>query len=261
MLPDPDRPPLLTAAERRTGRLALPGDDWTVEVTDLTGSTHDDLTARARAGAAPGLVLIAEEQNAGRGRRDRVWTSPPRAGLLMSALLAVEPGPWVPLLAGVAVARALREVAGVPAVLKWPNDVLLGGAKVAGLLAEVAAGSGVVVSVGVNVSTSAAELPPGATSLAVAGAALTDRRTLLAAILRALAGERGPADYRALCDTIGRSVRLSLPGGSTHTGIAELVDDSGRLVVAGRAFSAGDVVHLRAAEPGTIRGWASRAGC
>jgi BirA family biotin operon repressor/biotin-[acetyl-CoA-carboxylase] ligase len=242
---DLERPPLLRGRERRSGRLRVPGGGWTVEVAELAASTHDDLAARARAGAPPGLVLVAEEQRTGRGRRDRVWTSPPRAGLLLSALVEVAPGPWVPLLAGVAVARVLREVAEVPAVLKWPNDVLLDGSKVAGLLAEAVGERAVVVSVGLNVTTRPEELPLGATSLVLAAATVTDRRTLLLAILRGLAGERGPADYRGLCDTLGRTVRVSLPGGASHTGTAEVVDDFGRLVVGGRAFLAGDVVHLR----------------
>lgn len=135
---------------------------------------------------------------------------------------------------------------GLEARLKWPNDVLIGSAKVAGLLAEVAADK-VVLGVGLNVTTTAAELPADApaTSLLLAGAAVTDRLTLLRAVLRELAGELGPADYRDLCVSVGRQVAVHLPSGEVPRGLAERVDDDGRLVVAGVAYAAGDVVHLR----------------
>src|SRR5207248_4297447 len=101
-----------------------------------------------------GLVVVAEEQTAGRGRLDRSWESPPRAGLTFSVLLrpVTAADSWVPLLAGLAVARALNEQAGVEAALKWPNDVIVNDRKVAGVLAE-AAGGAVVIGVGLNVTT------------------------------------------------------------------------------------------------------------
>ncbi len=135
-----------------------PGGLWrAVEVTAATGSTNADLLDRAAAGAPEGVVLAAEEQRAGRGRLGRVWVSPPRAALTFSLLVrphAIAPARrgWLPLLAGVAVAAAVRAVAGVDARLKWPNDVLAGPAKLGGILAE-AAGDAVVVGIGLNVST------------------------------------------------------------------------------------------------------------
>ena len=251
-----------------------PGGLWrAVEVTDVTGSTNADLLARAADGAAEGLVLAAESQRAGRGRMDRAWVSPPRAGLTFSLL--VRPGTvpparrgWLPLLAGVAVADAVRVVAGVRAQLKWPNDVLAGAAKLAGILAE-ASGDAVVVGIGVNVSTGRAELPPpgpgalAATSLAALGLARADREPLLAEILagferryqawRQAAGEAGRcglrAEYTQACTTIGRQVRVELPGGQL-SGLAVGVDPDGRLLVRVPSGSevpvtAGDVVHLR----------------
>ena len=142
-----------------------PGGLWrTVEVTEVTGSTNADLLVRADAGEPEGAVLAAEEQRAGRGRLGRTWTSPPRAALTFSVLLRPATVPrarlgWLPLLAGVAVAAGVRAVAAVDAQLKWPNDVLVGPAKLAGILAE-ASGDAVVIGIGVNVSTEPAELPP-----------------------------------------------------------------------------------------------------
>ena len=244
MYDDLDRPPLRARALDR----ALSGDGWRVEVVTETDSTNAVVAERARAGEPAGLVVVAESQTAGRGRLDRRWVSPPRAGLTFSVLLRPEPPmlAWQSLLGGVAVARAVREVAEVDAVLKWPNDVLVDGKKLCGLLAEVPVSGAVVLGIGLNVTTRADELPhDGATSLRLVGAATVDREPLLKAVLRHLARPVGPADYRALCSTIGRRVRLALPGGATVAGIAGDVDTSGRLVVDGTAYAAGDVVHLR----------------
>ena len=264
------REPLAVAAVAR-GRL------WRdVTLLERTGSTNADLLARAHAGEPEGLVLAAEEQAAGRGRMGRGWMSPPRSALMFSVLLrpAVPPARWgwLPLLTGVAVASAVREVAEVTAVLKWPNDVLLDGRKLAGILAE-AAGGAVVVGTGLNVSTTAEELPhpgPGAlpaTSLLLSGASTLDRAELLSAILaglerrylawQAAGGNPEPvrAEYTGMCDTLGRRVRVELPGGQVLSGEAVGVDSDGRLVVRRSddpvgdssevAVAAGDVVHVR----------------
>ena len=204
------RPPLDAAA--LTARLVRPGGLWReIRVTGETGSTNADLLHEARAGAAEGLVLVAETQTAGRGRLGRSWSSPPRAALACSVLLrpaAVPPAAraWLPLLTGIAVAAALRAEAGVPAGLKWPNDVLVADRKIAGILAEVH-GDAIVVGIGLNVTLTAAELPvPGATSLLLEDAACLDRERLLAAVLTGLAdryrtwaagpGAAGPARRR-----------------------------------------------------------------
>ncbi len=236
-----------------------------VTVVRQTGSTNADLLEAARAGAEEGLVLVAEEQTAGRGRLGRTWSAPPRAALTFSVLLRPADVPptrlgWLPLLTGLAVASAVREQAGLPASLKWPNDVLVAERKLAGILAE-AHGDAVVVGVGLNVTLSPAELPaPAATSLLIEDAASTDRAALLAAILTGLglryqAWRADPdtarlrADYLRWCATIGRPVRAELPGGAALTGTAEDVDEAGRLVLrtAGGPVpvGAGDVVHVR----------------
>ena len=246
---DLDRPPLHAAALRR----ALEPDGWRVEVLDEAGSTNAVVAERARAGEPAGLVVVTEHQTAGRGRLDRSWVSPPRAGLTFSVLLRPDwppaEWPWLPLLGGVAVATALREQAELDAVLKWPNDVLVGDRKLCGLLAEGPAPGAVVLGIGLNVTTRQDELPhEAATSALLQGAATTDRDTLLRAVLRALrdvlADPVGGRDrYRSLCTTVGREVRVELPSGPAATGTATAVDDDGRLVVAGERYAAGDVVH------------------
>ncbi len=187
----PPRPPLDTAALNAS--LVCPGGLWReIRVTAETGSTNADLLHEARAGAAEGLVLVAETQTAGRGRLGRSWSSPPRAALACSVLLrpvAVPPAAraWLPLLTGIAVAAALRAGAGVAAGLKWPNDVLVGDRKIAGILAE-AHGDAIVVGVGLNVTLTAAELPvPTATSLLLEDAACLDRERVLEDVLTELA--------------------------------------------------------------------------
>jgi len=163
---------VLDAARLNAALASRPGLWREVRVVEETGSTNADLLARARAGAAEGLVLVAEAQTSGRGRMGRRWISPPRRALTFSVLLrpAVPAGllGWAPLLAGVAVASALEQTAGVGARLKWPNDVLVDDAKIAGILAE-RWGNAVVIGTGINVLQQRGELPvPTATSLLVA---------------------------------------------------------------------------------------------
>jgi BirA family biotin operon repressor/biotin-[acetyl-CoA-carboxylase] ligase len=266
---DLDRPPLVT--RDLVAALVRPGEFWsTLQVVEQTGSTNTDLLAAAAGGAPEGAVLVAESQSAGHGRLDRQWISPPRSGLTFSVLLhpGVPPASWgwLPLLAGLAVQRAVHRMAELDVALKWPNDLLLGPErrKGAGILAQ-AAGQAVVIGVGLNVSTRQEELPrPDATSLALEQAACTDRDPLLRAILRQLAGDYAQwraaggdpvasglhAAYTEVCDTLGREVAVSLPGEDRLEGIATGIDADGRLVLrAGdggqRAVAAGDVVHLR----------------
>jgi BirA family biotin operon repressor/biotin-[acetyl-CoA-carboxylase] ligase len=211
---------------------------------------------------------VAEHQTAGRGRLDRVWVTPPRAALTVSLLVAPERvplarWPWLPLLTGLAVREAVRRAAGVECGLKWPNDVLVGERKVAGILVERierAAGAAAVVGIGINVTTSRDELPVDtATSLLLEGARSSDRTRLLADLLTAFtrrydgwvaaAGRGLRPSYASACSTLGRRVRVALPAGQSLDGVAVDVDDDGRLVVDDghrrRALGAGDVVHVR----------------
>ena len=245
-----------------------------LEVLEETTSTNAVAAQRARAGAAEGLVVVAEHQSAGRGRLDRSWEMPARSGLIVSVLLRpvvpTREWPWLPLLTGYAVGRTLRE-AGFPAAgVKWPNDALIGDRKVAGILVEVVdtpTGLAAVVGIGLNVDLTPEELPvPTATSLSLeAGARGTpDRADLLAALLATLLdtyrdwqrdGETGArrlrAAYRDACVTLGRDVRVELPSGEALLGRATDVDETGRLLVEGPdgpvAVGAGDVVHVRPA--------------
>lgn len=249
---------------------------WRLEHVDEVGSTNAVLADRARAGEAAGVVLVAERQTAGRGRLGRDWVVAPGSSLVVSVLLQpdvpAERWAWLPLLTGLAVARAVSgpvSSAGGEVRLKWPNDVLVDGPdgkqKVCGILLERVDGPGgptsrpaAVVGVGLNVAQSRDELPvPTATSLALAGAEVTREQLLvdLLAELRAaydawVGGADLRDDYLAACSTVGRDVRVTLPAGELE-GRAVDVDPDGRLVVrtssGDERLGAGDVVHVRRA--------------
>jgi BirA family biotin operon repressor/biotin-[acetyl-CoA-carboxylase] ligase len=248
---------------------ASPPNPWRrIDIVEETGSTNADLLARAAAGEdIDGSVLIAESQTAGRGRHGRTWSTPPGSQVALSAGVGVGAVPsdawgWLPLLTGVAVVDAVAEVAGVTAGLKWPNDVLVGTGKLAGILAEVAAPAPVVVvGLGLNVT----EAPdPNATSLSMLDAS-ADRTVLAEAFLKHLAARIDSwraangvdaalaSDYRARSVTIGSRVRALLPGDSAVEGIATDIDDVGRLQIDTGdevvTVSAGDITHLRPASP------------
>jgi BirA family transcriptional regulator, biotin operon repressor / biotin---[acetyl-CoA-carboxylase] ligase len=242
-----------------------------LDVVSETGSTNADLLARAGAGMRiAGTVLVADYQNSGRGRHGRSWSAPPRSQIAMSVGVSTAGVPsdswgWLPLLTGVAVVEALATTCQVSAGLKWPNDVLVGTGKLAGILAEVAAPtSEIVVGLGLNVSLSAEEAPdPRATSLTMLGATTVDRTVLVAGILAALGGriaqwrESGGADdalvrdYRNHSLTVGSEVRATLPGDRTIVGTASAIDTFGRLIIDDGtttvAVAAGDITHLRPA--------------
>lgn len=254
-----------------------------LEVVDDIGSTNAELIARAAGGAPDRSVLLAEHQASGRGRLGRVWSAPPRTQVAVSVLLrpgAVSPTlfGWLPLVTGLAVRDGLREAGGVDATLKWPNDVLVDGRKIAGILAEMTTVPGggdfpvrlpaVVVGVGINVSLTREQLPvPHATSLVLEGGS-GDRDAVARAVLEALAlrhsqwreCEHGSGstvsdllmtNYTEACSTIGAEVRVELPGDVVRTGRADRVDRDGRLVVVDPegefAVAAGDVTHIRGA--------------
>lgn len=238
---------------------AAAGPPWTVRLYDALDSTN------AVAASAPerNLVVVAEHQQAGRGRLDRVWVTPPGAALTFTAVVdpSIEDQWWplLPLATGLAVARATG------AVLKWPNDVLIEDHKVCGILIErvqTRTGPLAVVGVGINVSQTREELPVDhATSLLLAGRP-TDRTELFGEVLTGI--RRNVAQlassphslmgsYRHLCSTLGQQVRVELPHGESLVGRATDLDPHGRLMVdAGVeggvvAVAAGDVVHVRPA--------------
>ena len=218
---------------------------WTVEYVDETGSTNTDLleTAFARPDRS---VRATGHQTAGRGRLDRRWDAPPGTNLLVSILFHAVPPSANELTrrVGLAAVVACRQVAGVDAALKWPNDILVGEAKLAGILAQRHQHGPVVVGMGLNVGWA----PEGAARLGDG----VDPLDVLRGVLIAyddLPHDLGPA-YRAVSRTLGRQVRVHLPGGDVVEGRAVDVEADGRLVVVDACavthrFDAGDVVHLR----------------
>ncbi len=284
------------------------GDFGRVEVVASAGSTNADLAAGAADSHQywPDLsVLIADAQPAGKGRMGRVWEVP--AGAAMISSLLVWPGNqpatggsagpgfsatgygWLSILAGVALCESLRPLTGVAADLKWPNDVVVGGRKLAGILAQVVPapgvgpraqeGFGVVIGVGVNVSLTVEELPTDrATSLFLQGATTIDRNGLLGAYLNTFAsryrefvGVGGDsqlpmASGQSMVElagkylsTLGQEVRAELPGGKTLHGTAVALGPDGGLEIRARDglrhhVNAGDVIHLRRTAPdGTVK--------
>jgi BirA family biotin operon repressor/biotin-[acetyl-CoA-carboxylase] ligase len=246
------------------------GERWTsLRVVDELDSTNAALQHES---APDRSVLVAEYQTAGRGRFDRVWSSPRGAGLTFSVALrppvSMPHWGWLPLLAGVALFDAMGDIApGIGAALKWPNDLLLGPPdvvpqqKAAGVLMQLT-GDLVVMGIGLNVSTTRDELPvPGATSLAECGVVVA-RADVLVAVLERIdrryaqwCDVDGDADacglaaaYRERCATIGQDVIVHTAGVPV-TGRAVDVDPAGRLVVESggqlHAVAAGDVEHLR----------------
>ncbi len=244
-------------------------------------STNREAADLARAGAPEGVVVVTDHQTAGRGRRGRSWEAPPGSSLLVSVLLRPPPDPGltalVTMACALAAAGACVDVAGFDPGLKWPNDLVVGDRKLAGVLAELVAPAdgrdpAVVVGLGLNVAWPGAPPPSVAdravTAEEVAGRSV-DRASLLGAYLRHLdselfwganrAGHRRDSytrtasdgvldEYRRRCVTLGHPVHIELPGGQTCDGIATGVDDDGSLLVASggatRRVTAGDVVHV-----------------
>lgn len=213
-------------------------------------------------------VLVTDNQTAGRGRLDRSWVAPAGASLAISVLMRELPAPgaigWIPLAAGVAMSDAVAAQLPQHEVgVKWPNDVLVDGQKICGILAE-STGDAVVLGAGVNTKMTEEQLPvPTATSFAVLGVAVDEDRLLsdyvrrLSALLDALIAS-GDAETSGLheevathCLSIGRLVNVALPDGTALQGHVTRVDTDGRLVVNadGREhlIAAGDVVHARLA--------------
>ena len=236
-------PPQLPSSSR-SGEWPL---GWHVSVVQETGSTNADLLQAAAAGAPDRTVLMARHQSAGRGRLDRRWEAPAGENLLVSMLFRDVPqSPHVlTQRVGLAAISACQRVAGAKPMLKWPNDLLLGGAKLAGILAQASLGTAPVVVVGIGLNIGWA--PEGSACLGAGIAPLE----LLSALLAAY--DELPADvwlqYRQHLGTLGRTVRVELPDGELE-GRALDVEPDGRLVVVDECgithrLAVGDVIHLR----------------
>ena len=239
-------------------------DGWTVLHVAETGSTNTDLLELAvrgaddeHGGSRPDRVaLIADHQTAGRGRLDRRWEAPPGSNLLLSVLLRDLPEHLHEITQRVALAAAAacHRVAVADLEIKWPNDLLLNGHKVAGILAQTGTVGGSVDHVVVGIGLNIAWAPEGAACLHDVSSHV-DRWDLVRALLREfdhLATADVPAVYRARLATIGQTVRVHLPGDDVIDGTAIGVEDDGRLVVLDACavthrIDTGDVVHLRPA--------------
>ena len=226
-------------------------------------STNTWVMEQARSGAAEGLVAVAEEQTAGRGRLGRTWVSPPGGSLLMSLLLRPAGLPADRLhLATAAVAMsgadAVALIAEVQPSLKWPNDLLIGNRKLAGVLTEVeGVPPAVVVGIGIN-CTWPDELPAEIADVAIAANHAAGRpvhtEDVLDVLLETLAARLDAGwddiarEYKARCETVGRDVRVEMADGA-FTGMATGIDDDGALLVTNDAGTtrviAGDVIHVR----------------
>ncbi len=230
------------------------------------GSTNDEVLARAKQGAVEGLVVTAEEQTAGRGRRGRAWVSPAGMGLHCSVLLrppqALKLAPHVTMLAALAGVETARTV-GITARVKWPNDMVVDGRKLGGVLTEVARSPGqpsaLVVGIGINVNHLEADLPPElrvpATSLRMESGREQAVSVVIGALLCALDRryrhllEDGPAEvleeFRRLEVTLRKHVQVFV-GEEVVEGEAECIDETGALGVRTwdrslRLFVAGEV--------------------
>ena len=232
---------------------------WRVSVVDLTTSTQSDLAELVNSSVAKsGELIVAEFQSAGRGRLDRTFEAPPQSALLFS--LYLEPKrvrtdwSFLSFLAAITLQEVISEITPQTVSLKWPNDILIGDKKVAGLLAQQI-GDGVIVGIGLNVEMSETELPvPTATSLALAGSNKLDRNLLLIDFLNRFeriyaeweSGANFVEKYLQIGATIGRKVRVEVIGRDPIEGKAIAITTQGALIMSnGFEVNVGDVVHLR----------------
>lgn len=269
-----------------------------LEFLATAGSTNDELREAATGPSAAawphGSVIVTDDQTRGRGRMGRTWLAPTGKTLAISVLLRPElpggePFPpqaygWLPLIAGAAMTEAVRravdaaafaspgevddddETGGVEVQLKWPNDVLVSGYKICGILSELLPESGaVVVGAGLNLTLDEHDLPTlTSTSLLLVTGVQPDADTVLAdylmgflTLVRAFSEHGADAEASGiagrvsdLCGTLGSEVRVELPGDRELLGVAERLDHDGRLVVRDgngelQTVAAGDVTHLR----------------
>ena len=232
-------------------------------MVDLTASTQSDLAELVNSSVArSGEVIAAEYQSNGRGRLDRTFEAPPQSALLFSFYIAPkrDRSEWsfISFLAAIAmhevITESFEESFEEDLSLKWPNDILIGDKKVAGILAQQIR-EGVIVGIGLNVAMSADELPvPTATSLEVAGSNNLDRNSLLSAFLnrfeKVFHGWDSGSDflerYRQLSSTLDRQVRVDVVGRDSIEAKALSITAQGALILSdGTEVNVGDVIHLR----------------
>ena len=234
----------------RLGKTKIVGRD--IHVFEQTTSTNDVIERLARDGVKEGAVVFAEAQTKGRGRLGRAWLSPARKGLWFSVLLRPDLRPQettrLTVASAAALRRAIQSNTGLEPEIKWPNDIVIHGRKVAGILTELSAEldcvKHVILGIGVDVNLGAnefpAELRKTATSLRIEAGETVSRPELATAILRELDhdyarvcghGFAGVADeWEAHCTTIGRAVTIQI-GGRRVSGRAESLDDDGALLL------------------------------
>jgi len=216
-------------------------------------STNDAAYELAEKGIKEGTVVLAEEQGRGKGRHGRSWQSPPKGGIYMSCVLRPEMAPneiaRITLLAAVAAAKSIRKATGLGAVIKWPNDILVNGKKVCGILTEMKAEQDsvdfIILGIGINVNTPVRSLPKGATSLkeeARAAGRKTDlsRVEIVKRILEALEAEYRTLkeegfkpiieEWRRLSAMLGSRIRVALQNRALE-GQAHDIDPDGSLIV------------------------------
>jgi BirA family biotin operon repressor/biotin-[acetyl-CoA-carboxylase] ligase len=253
----------------------------TVHLFYVADSTNLVASRLAQDGAPHGTVIVAERQTSGRGRLGRSWFSPAGQGLYCSILLRTDSVTslarrlsWVPLVSGMATARAIQQTTGLDVRLKWPNDLELGDRKVGGLLCETGrdravggAASHVIVGVGLNINTALDTFPKDlramATSLAIATGRPVDRLGILTATLNELEiavdhlATLTDTDlvqaYTTMCTTIGRRVKLEFAGRETVTGLAQGIGLDGSLRVIREGTEAGSTVEVRAGDVVHVR--------
>jgi BirA family biotin operon repressor/biotin-[acetyl-CoA-carboxylase] ligase len=228
-------------------------------VVDLTASTQSDLAELVNSSVAKsGELIAAEFQSKGRGRLDRTFEAPPQSALLFSFFLkpkrARSDWSFISFLAALAMHEVISKDIADNVSLKWPNDILIGKNKVAGLLAQQI-GDGLIVGIGLNVAMNGDELPvPTATSLALSGSNNLDRNTLLSDFLNRFesifteweSGSDFLEKYRQISSTIGRQVRVEVLGRDPIEAEAVAISTQGALILGdGFEVNVGDVVHLR----------------
>jgi len=223
-----------------------------IRVFQQTSSTNDVVDKLARDGVNEGVVVFAESQSLGRGRLGRNWLSPVRKGLWFSVLLRPELRPQaatqLTVAASASLARAIRQQTGLAAEIKWPNDILVGGRKIAGILTELNAELDhikyIVLGIGVNVNLNVTDFPTElrklATSLKIETGRHVSRAELAAAILRELDADytriahrqfsRVGEEWQQFCSTLGRSVSIRV-GDRVIRGRAESLDEDGALLL------------------------------